>query len=111
MQRNLFSNMAGLRSVLPFQVIYRYIHVYYRKGKKIDKMGLKNIVTGDRSQFEIIPLGINCDISHYLRTNGLRATAFPFDWNVTPIQAAVELIRNDFEKFLYGSNVSVSSPC
>lgn len=104
--------MADFRSVLLFQSVYRhiYVHVFYRKGKKMDRMGLKNIVTGDRSKFEIIPLGINCDISHYLRRSGLRATAFPFDWNITPIQAAVELIRNDFEKFLDRSNLAFLPP-
>jgi len=55
-------------------------------------------------------LGINCDISHYLRAKGLRVAAFPFDWNVTPIQAAVELIRNDFEEFLHGGNLVFLPP-
>jgi len=73
-------------------------------------MESKNIVPGDRSRLEIIPLGINCDISHHLRSKELRANAFPFDWNITPIQATVELIRNDFEDFLDSSNLVFLPP-
>ena len=40
----------------------------------------------------------------------MRVTAFPFDWNVTPIQATVELIRNDFEDFLDSSNLVFLPP-
>lgn len=68
---------------------------------------LQAILSGDRSKFEIIPLGTNCHISHSLRQSGLRFSALPFDWNVTPIQSAITLIDNDFSEFLAPENLQV----
>lgn len=59
----------------------------------------------ERSKYKIIPIGTTCSISHYLRSKGLREKAFPFDWNVTPIQSAIELLQNDFEDFLFDANL------
>lgn len=58
----------------------------------------------------IIPLGLNCDVAHFLRKNGLRKSAFPFDWNITPIETVIQLIENDFEDFLSPHNLTYLSP-
>ena len=57
-----------------------------------------------------IPIGINCSISHYLRSNKLRHQAFPFDWNITPITTALSLINNKFENFLNLQNLQFLPP-
>ncbi len=49
---------------------------------------------------EIVPIGCNCAISHFTRHHGLRRHAYPFDWNVTPITSAVDLIETAFDGFL-----------
>jgi hypothetical protein len=71
---------------------------------------LAQLLAGDRSRFDIVPLGINCTISHSLRAAGLRATAFPFDWNVTPVRSAIELIGNGFSDFLADANLIFLPP-
>lgn len=68
---------------------------------------LEQIFSGDQSKFEIVPLGTNCHISHSLRKIGLRFSALPFDWNVTPIQSAIALIDNGFSDFLSEDNFAV----
>jgi len=45
-------------------------------------------------------MGMNCDVSHFLNRLALRSEALPFDWNVTPLQSAIELINNEFDEFL-----------
>ncbi len=62
------------------------------------------------SSWEIVPLGINCRISHYLRNKGMRKVALPFDWNITPIQSSIELIANDFSGFLDRTNLRFLPP-
>ena len=76
----------------------------------MDNCYLKKLISGDRSLYEIVPLGLNCAISYYLRAKGLRVTAFPFDWNVTPIQSAIELINNGFSNFLDRNNLIFLPP-
>lgn len=61
---------------------------------------LRRLISGDRTAYEIVPLGVDCAISHELRGRGLRLSAYPFDWNVTPFDAAVELLHNGFADFL-----------
>ena len=48
----------------------------------------------------LVPIDQDCTISHRLRARGLRATALPFDWNVTPLASAVALLEDDFATFL-----------
>ncbi|GEM_PF-4977896 len=57
-----------------------------------------------------IPIGIDCSAAHYLRKKQLRKHAFPFDWNVTPIQSALELIQNNFKDFLVEENLLFLKP-
>ncbi len=57
-----------------------------------------------------IPIGSHCEIASYLRHIGYRKEAFPFDWTVTPIQSAMELINNDFEDFLKKDNLVFLEP-
>ena len=47
-----------------------------------------------------IPIGVDCSASHYLRAIDRRREAYPFDWNVTPISSAIQLIANGFQGFL-----------
>ncbi len=53
----------------------------------------------------IVPLGSNCTISQYLRRLDKRVVAFPFDWNVIPIQSTIRLIENNFDDFLNKRNL------
>lgn len=48
----------------------------------------------------IIPIGSNCKISHYLRRCKLRHNAYPFDWNCTSLKMIYDVFSNDFENFL-----------
>lgn len=57
-----------------------------------------------------IPIGTNCSIASYLRHIGYRKEAFPFDWTVTPIQSAIELINNGFEDFFKKENLVFLEP-
>lgn len=58
----------------------------------------------------LIPLGIDCSVAHFLRMHGIRNDAYPFDWNVTPMEAAFELVENGFEDFLKLENLDFLSP-
>ncbi len=73
-------------------------------------MALKELLLGDPPRYEIIPLGVNCSISHYLRSKGLRNRAFLFDWSITPMQSAIELLRNDFNGFMSDDNLVYLPP-
>jgi len=67
---------------------------------------LENIILRKPVNCEFIPLGMNCAPAHTLRKLGLRKSALPLDWNVTPISAAIDLIENNFEGFLDEENLS-----
>lgn len=58
----------------------------------------------------IIPIGIDCSIAYALREKGLRAHAYPFDWNVTPVMSAIKLISNGFDGFLEEENLVFLQP-
>lgn len=47
----------------------------------------------------MVSLGANCAIADNLRLVGLRGSAKPFDWLVTPMPALVAAIRLDFAQF------------
>lgn len=47
-----------------------------------------------------VPIGVECSVSHYLRSVGKRKEAYPFDWNVVPITSAIQLMANNFYGFL-----------
>lgn len=53
----------------------------------------------------LIPIEIDCSVTHYLRKKKKRFQAFPFDWNVTPISSAIHLIQNNFVDFLKRENL------
>jgi len=71
---------------------------------------LDHIISKQRAHYEFIPIGVNCDPSLYLRSRGLRQTAFPFDWAVVPMQSVIELIANDFSGFLDPESVIFLPP-
>lgn len=71
---------------------------------------VKKILLGDRNAYEIIPFGLNCTPAHYLRGMGLRVTALPFDWNVTPVQSAIQLMENGFTDFMEAENLIFLPP-
>jgi hypothetical protein len=52
-----------------------------------------------------IPIGNNCAPTWYLQKIGYRNFAFPFDWTVTPINSAIEILNNDFEDFFNLDNL------
>lgn len=89
-------------------------HVNPIKKSEINAATLQEVQT-DSSPFhpeltEIISIGANCDAAHFLRENSLRRSAYPFDWNITPIQSVISLIENDFEGFLNESNLDYLQP-
>lgn len=47
-----------------------------------------------------IPIGSNCEVSHFLRTNNMRTCAFPFDWNCAPLKSVYNILVNNFDFFL-----------
>lgn len=47
-----------------------------------------------------IPIGSNCEISHYLRKNKMRYNAFPFDWNCSSLKSVFEILSSKFDLFL-----------
>lgn len=53
----------------------------------------------------VIPLGSNCSIAHFLRKQRLRKYAFPFDWTITPVQSALQLLEGSFNRFLASENL------
>ena len=53
----------------------------------------------------LIPIGIDCSVALYLRDIRERKQAFPFDWNVTPISSAIELIHDGFAEFMFERNL------
>ncbi|WP_309384263.1 DUF1796 family putative cysteine peptidase [Cerasicoccus frondis] len=57
-----------------------------------------------------IPIGIDCEISEFLRRKNLRKEALPFDWNVTPIESAFSLLENRFSDFLNPENLVYLPP-
>jgi len=57
-----------------------------------------------------IPIGSSCSVASYLRHIGYRREAFPFDWTVTPIDSAINLINNDFEDFFEKKNLVFLEP-
>ena len=57
-----------------------------------------------------VPIGVDCQVAHYLRRRRLRHHAFPFDWTVTPVLAALRLIENDFQEFLDPQNLVFLPP-
>ena len=71
----------------------------------MSKLAFEEIISKPKANYEVIPLGINCNVANYLRLYNLRKHALPFDWIVTPIQSAIELIDNDFDGFLCRDNL------
>ena len=47
-----------------------------------------------------IPIGSNCETSHYLRKHNIRNIAYPFDWNCASLEMIYDVLSNDFENFL-----------
>lgn len=48
----------------------------------------------------IISLGSDCHVATELRVHNLRNRAFPFDWNVTPLEGLFHVLEDDFAHFL-----------
>ena len=61
-------------------------------------------------RYEFIPLGSNCDVSHWLRKRNFRQNAYPFDWNVTPLASACDLLESDFAAFFEPENLVCLDP-
>lgn len=74
------------------------------------QINLNEINLKDRNSYEFIPLGLGCSVANFIRRTNLRKNAFPFDWTITPMQSALRLIENDFEKFLHRSNLWYGEP-
>jgi hypothetical protein len=55
----------------------------------------------------IISLGQACNVAGALRDNGLRVTAYPFDWTVSSFSALYNAINDDFEHFLQEDSLSI----
>ena len=53
-----------------------------------------------------VPIGTDCTAAHYLRRKGIRSMAFPFDWTVTPLLSALDLLENRFTDYLSQENLT-----
>lgn len=71
----------------------------------MSKLTFEEIISKPKANYQVIPLGIKCTVANYLNLYNLRKYALPFDWNVTPIQSAIELLSNDFDGFLCRDNL------
>lgn len=47
-----------------------------------------------------VPIGTSCWPTHMLRKHGLRKSAYPFDWQITPLKSVYELLKNNFDGFM-----------
>ena len=61
-------------------------------------------------RIHIVPVGTNCELSHRLRTLGARPFACPFDWNVTPVTTAIEMILDGWQEMLAVENLTFLPP-
>jgi hypothetical protein len=57
-----------------------------------------------------ISLGMNCQVGNWLRDTGRRTVAFPFDWAVTPMSAALFHLETKFEHFMIRKNLIANAP-
>lgn len=57
-----------------------------------------------------VPIGVNCSTANFLRSASLRSVALPFDWNITPIQSAIELVENRFDRFFDFDTITLLPP-
>jgi hypothetical protein len=57
-----------------------------------------------------ISLGMNCDVATWIRDSGKRTVAFPFDWAVTPMSAALFHLETRFEHFMLPENLVANEP-
>lgn len=53
----------------------------------------------------LVPIGTDCLVVHYLRSQGMRVQAYLFDWNVTTPCCAIELMKNGFDEFISEENL------
>ena len=58
-----------------------------------------------QDEYALVPMGTNCSVAYYLRKRGLRQTAYPLDWTVTPMRSVGMLLENEFEDFLQEENL------
>jgi hypothetical protein len=58
----------------------------------------------------LVPFGMNCSVTQYLRKVNKRIKAFPFDWNITPISSAISLLCGNFSEFLLEKNLIFLPP-
>ncbi len=65
------------------------------------------LVQRDISAVEIVSLGGACDVARAARQNGLRTTAYPFDWLITPYKSLYEAFADDFQHVLLPEEVYV----
>ncbi|ART80333.1 DUF1796 family putative cysteine peptidase [Oceanisphaera avium] len=73
-----------------------------------DAKVLKNLIFNNECDF--VSLGHNCDVAYFLRYNGIRKAAYPFDWCLTPAATVISLFENEFDDFVNIKNFSFSQP-
>jgi len=73
-------------------------------GKQRDRREVAGLSESQSSTFasscEFVSLGNFCGVAHALRSLGLAKYAYPFDWNRSPLDGVIRLIKNDFTDFL-----------
>jgi hypothetical protein len=64
--------------------------------------GVKNTYEelDDNCNKQIITLGDHCIASLYLKKCGLKSCSYPFDWIVTNLDMIVDILENDFDRFM-----------
>jgi hypothetical protein len=48
----------------------------------------------------VIPLGIQCFSAYFLKENNLKLTSYPFDWILSNPNIILDMLNDNFEKFL-----------
>ena len=49
----------------------------------------------------LIPIGSNCETSHYLRKHNMRNIAYPFDWNCASLEMIYDVLNNIIQQNNY----------
>ena len=57
----------------------------------------------------VISLGQACTVAGAMREYGIRITAYPFDWIVSPFQGLYQALSDNFEHFLQEDSLTIRS--
>jgi len=58
----------------------------------------------------LVPIGTNCKVAMYLRNKGMRKMAYPFDWQVIPLDSALNILLESNFTILEEPNIIFFPP-